>query len=52
LKSAATLLLVEPADHVDKAEFAEELASAAQAGLVAVSQPPIRGGRTALLRKS
>jgi SAM-dependent methyltransferase len=46
LKPGATLLLAEPAGHVDDAEFAEELAAAAQAGLAVVSKC-----RTALLRK-
>jgi ubiquinone/menaquinone biosynthesis C-methylase UbiE len=52
LKPGATLLLAEPAGHVDDAEFAEELAAAARAGLAVVSNPPIDKCRTALLRKS
>lgn len=51
LKPGTNLLLAEPAGHVDEAEFAEELAAAARADLVAVGHPPIRGCRVALLRK-
>ena len=51
LKPGATLLLAEPAGHVDEAEFAAELDAAAQAGLAVVSHPSIRNCRTALLRK-
>jgi SAM-dependent methyltransferase len=51
LKSNATLLLAEPAGHVGEAEFGEELAAAAQAGLAVISHPPIDKCRTALLRK-
>jgi SAM-dependent methyltransferase len=51
LKSGATLLLVEPAGHVDEAEFGEELAAAAEARLAVISHPPIDKCRTALLRK-
>jgi SAM-dependent methyltransferase len=51
LKPSATLLLAEPAGHVGEAEFGEELAAAAQAGLAAISHPTIDKCRTALLRK-
>ena len=51
LKRGATLLLAEPAGHVDDQEFAGELAVAAQAGLTVVSHPSIRSYRTALLCK-
>jgi ubiquinone/menaquinone biosynthesis C-methylase UbiE len=51
LKPGATLLLAEPAGHVDEVEFAEELAAAAQAGLTVVSHPSIRSCRAALLGK-
>ncbi|HXT78350.1 MAG TPA: methyltransferase domain-containing protein [Acetobacteraceae bacterium] len=51
LKPDATLLLAEPAGHVDAAEFQEELAAAAQAGLTVEGHPAIRHCRTALLRK-
>ena len=51
LRSDATLLIAEPAGHVDEAEFGEELAAAAQAGLTVISHPPIDKCRTALLRK-
>jgi tRNA A58 N-methylase Trm61 len=51
MKLGATLLLAEPAGHVDEAEFAEELSAAAQAGLTVVRHPSIRRFRTALLRK-
>jgi len=50
LKPGGTLLLAEPAGHVDDAEFADELAAAAQASLVITSHP-LRSCRTALLRK-
>jgi tRNA A58 N-methylase Trm61 len=51
MKPGATLLLAEPAGHVDEAEFAEELSAAAQVGLAVVRHPSIRRFRTALLRK-
>jgi SAM-dependent methyltransferase len=51
LKPGGTLLLAEPAGHVDDAEFAMELAAAAQADLPVVDHPSIRSCRTALLRK-
>jgi SAM-dependent methyltransferase len=51
LKPGATLLLAEPAGHLDDQEFARELAAAAQAGLTIVSHPSIRSCRAALLGK-
>ncbi len=51
LKPGGTLLLAEPAGHVDEKEFAGELAAAAQAGLALVSRPAMRGCRSAELRK-
>jgi SAM-dependent methyltransferase len=51
LKPNATLLLAEPAGHVDDQEFAEELAAAAHADLAVVTHPSIRGFRTVLLHK-
>jgi SAM-dependent methyltransferase len=51
LKPGGTFLLAEPAGHVDEAEFADELAAAAQAGLALLNQPSIRSFRTALFRK-
>jgi SAM-dependent methyltransferase len=47
----SSLLLAEPAGHVDVAEFAGEVKAATQAGLSIVSSPLLRGSRTALLRK-
>ena len=52
LRPGASLLLVEPAGHVDEAEFDAELASADRAGLVVAAYPSIRSSRAALLRKS
>jgi ubiquinone/menaquinone biosynthesis C-methylase UbiE len=49
LRPGATLLLAEPAGHVDEPEFRGELAAATQAGLDVVSHPPIDKCRTALL---
>ena len=51
LRPGATLLLAEPAGHVDEPEFRGELAAAAAAGLGVVGHPPIDKCRTALLRK-
>jgi len=51
LKAGGALLLAEPAGHVVDAEFADELAAAAQAGLAVISHPSIRNCRAALLRK-
>lgn len=51
MKAGATLLLAEPAGHVSEAEFANELASAAENGLKLVDRPSVRGCAAALLRK-
>jgi SAM-dependent methyltransferase len=51
LKPGASLLLAEPAGHVDDAEFGVQLAAAAQAGLSVAARPPLRGYRAALLSK-
>jgi SAM-dependent methyltransferase len=52
LRPGAALLLAEPTGHVDEAEFEDELAAAAQAGLTLMSNPAIEKCRTALLRKA
>jgi tRNA A58 N-methylase Trm61 len=52
MKPGATLLLAEPAGHVDETEFAEELSAAAQVGLTLIRHPSIHRFRAALLRKS
>jgi SAM-dependent methyltransferase len=51
LKPGAWLLLVEPAGHVNVAEFEDELQAAAQAGLQLADRPAIRHNRTALLKR-
>ena len=51
LKPGAHLLLAEPAGHVKSAEFEEELALAAGAGLKVVERPSIRRSQAALLKK-
>lgn len=51
LKPGASLLLAEPAGHVEDTEFAEELAAAAQSGLSVESRPSLRSNHVALLRK-
>jgi tRNA A58 N-methylase Trm61 len=51
MKSGATLLLAEPAGHVDEAKFERELAAATHAGLVVIRHLSIRRYRTTLLRK-
>lgn len=51
LKPGASLLLAEPAGHVDDAEFAGELAAAAESGLSVESHPLLRSSHAALLRK-
>ncbi len=51
LRPGGILLLVEPAGHVKDDRFAEELESAARAGLSVVERPSIRQSRAALLRK-
>lgn len=51
LKPGGTLLLVEPAGHVQETEFAAELAAAGQAGLSVTSSPSFRRCRSAELTK-
>jgi ubiquinone/menaquinone biosynthesis C-methylase UbiE len=51
LKPGVATLLVEPAGHVTTGKFQEELAAAADAGLVVVERPNLRGSHVALLRK-
>lgn len=51
LKPGACLLLVEPAGHVNDADFAAELTAAAQARLNLVGRPAIRRSHAALLKK-
>jgi SAM-dependent methyltransferase len=51
MRTGATLLLAEPAGHVGEAEFAKQLASAAENGLKLVDRPSVRGCAAALLRK-
>jgi len=51
LKPGASLLLAEPAGHVDDTEFAGELAAAVQAGLSVAGRPSLRRSVAALLRK-
>ncbi len=52
LKPEGTLLLVEPAGHVNDKQIAEELKAAAEAGLEVIDHPAIRSSRAALLRKT
>ncbi len=52
MKTGASLLLAEPAGHIGEAEFAEEIAAAAGAGLTVIDHPPLKGSVAALLRKS
>ncbi len=47
----ARLLLAEPAGHVNEAKFAEELNSAAKAGLAVKSRPTVKRFHAALLAK-
>jgi ubiquinone/menaquinone biosynthesis C-methylase UbiE len=52
MKPGASLLLAEPAGHVSKDEFENELALAAEAGLVTVGRPGISRSQAAVLKKS
>jgi ubiquinone/menaquinone biosynthesis C-methylase UbiE len=52
LNVGACALLAEPAGHVSAEHFEEELKTAAQVGLDAVSRPTIRRNHAALLQKS
>jgi ubiquinone/menaquinone biosynthesis C-methylase UbiE len=51
LKAGATMLLAEPAGHVNQAKFQDELKAAQDAGLEVASQPAIRSSLAAVLRK-
>lgn len=52
MKPNADLLLVEPAGHVSEAEFAAQLAWAAERNLKMVDQPAVKGCLAAVLRKA
>jgi ubiquinone/menaquinone biosynthesis C-methylase UbiE len=52
MKPGAGLLLAEPAGHVNKDDFANELALAAEAGLVTTGRPSISRSQAAVLKKS
>ncbi len=52
MKSGASLLLAEPAGHVSKDEFENELALAAEAGLATVDRPHITRSQAAVLKKA
>ncbi len=51
LRLGASLLLAEPAGHVNAVQFEAELAAASQAGLTLGRRPVIRRSHTALLKK-
>ncbi len=52
LKPEGSLLLVEPAGHVNTAAFAAELIAAKAAGLTVAARPTIRRSHAAVLRKA
>ena len=52
MKPSASLLLAEPAGHVSKDEFENELALAARAGLPTTERPSISRCQAAVLKKS
>ena len=52
MKGGARVLLAEPAGHVSKAEFAQQLAVAAENGLKVVDRPSITRCSAALLQKA
>lgn len=52
MKSGANLLLAEPAGHVNEAEFAKQLAAAAENGLRVIDRPSMGRCTAALLQKS
>jgi SAM-dependent methyltransferase len=52
LKPGASLLLVEPAGHVNAKEFEAELAAAKRVGFSRSARPDIRRSSSALLRKA
>jgi hypothetical protein len=43
MRTGASLLLAEPAGHDGDAEFAQEIAAAARAGLTAIDHPFLKG---------
>jgi ubiquinone/menaquinone biosynthesis C-methylase UbiE len=51
MKPGATLLLVEPAGHVSEAEFTEQLAAGAAAGLKLFGRPSLRHCLAAVFQK-
>lgn len=52
LKPGASVLLVEPAGHVNPPQFDAELTTAADAGLVLAGRPVVGRSHAALLRKA
>ena len=52
MKPGASLLLAEPAGHVSEDDFANELALAAETGLVTTGRPGISRSQAAVLKKS
>jgi SAM-dependent methyltransferase len=52
MKPGANLLLAEPAGHVSEDDFANELALAAEIGLVTTGRPSISRSQAAVLKKS
>lgn len=51
LRSGGSLLLAEPAGHVNADKFAETVAAAEQVGLTAVGHPQIKRSRAVILKK-
>ena len=52
MKPGASLLLAEPAGHVSEDDFANELALAAETGLVTTGRPSISRSQAAVVKKS
>jgi ubiquinone/menaquinone biosynthesis C-methylase UbiE len=52
MKPGASLLLAEPAGHVSKEEFENELALTARAGLTTYGRPSISRSQAAIIKKS
>ena len=52
LKPGASLLLVEPAGHVNAQEFEAELAAATRVGFSPSARPAVRRSSSAVLRKA
>src|SRR5271165_4229881 len=52
MKPGASLLLAEPAGHVNDQDFAEELKLASEVGLAAVDRPTVSRSHAALLKRS